>query len=93
MSFSLNALILFLLVIYSIWMGYSEYRKEQASTDGLSSAQKQRFDETYSFGRPNDEYPEDLRAHAAIVQKARIRKGTAIIILVAVPLVVLLRGL
>jgi hypothetical protein len=93
MTLSFNAIILLLLVAYSIWMFWAERRNEQASTDGLSDTQKQRFAEAYSFGRPNDEYPEDLRTHAATVQKARIRKGTAVIIWVIVPIVVLFRGI
>jgi hypothetical protein len=92
MTLSFNAILLALLVAYSIWMGLSEHRKEQASTAGLSGDQKRRFDEAYSFGRPNDEYPDDLRAHAAIAQKARIRKATAVIVLLAVPIIVLFRG-
>lgn len=93
MTLSLNAIILALLVAYSVWMAWSEQKKEQASTAGLTDAQQQRFAEVYSFGKAKEEYPEDLRAHAAIVQRARIRKGTAVVIWVVVPLVILFRGI
>jgi len=93
MTLSLNAIILALLVAYSVWMAWSEQKKEQASTTCLTDAQQQRFSEVYSFGKAKDEYPEDLRAHAAIVQRARIRKGTAVVIWVVVPLVILFRGI
>lgn len=93
MTLSFNAIVLFLLFVYGLWMGYSEHRKETASTKSLSEAQKRRFDEAYSFGRPNDEYPDDLRAHAATAQRARIRKGAALVIVIGVPLLLLFRGI
>lgn len=93
MTLSFNAILLILLVLYALWMGYSEHRKETTSAKALSDAQRKRFTETYAFGRAPEDYAEDIRAHAVLAQRARIRKGAAVVILIVVPLLILFRGL
>lgn len=93
MTLSFNAIILILLMLYALWMGYSEHRKEKASADALTDTERQRFTDTYSFGRAPEEYPDDIRAHAVLAQRARIRKVAAVVILTVIPLIILFRGL
>ncbi|GAA5073094.1 hypothetical protein N0B44_15145 [Roseibacterium beibuensis] len=92
MTISFNTIVLLIMTIYVIWMGLSEHRKERASEAGLTESQRQRFSELYALSRANADYPEDLRAHAAIAQRARIRKGAAVVILAAVIFIILFRG-
>ncbi|MBO6602573.1 MULTISPECIES: hypothetical protein [Paracoccaceae] len=92
MMFSFNTVILILLTLYVIWMGFSEYRKEKTSAASLNDAQLKRFNEAYTFGRPPEEYADDIRAHAVLAQRARIRKTAAIVILIAVLFIFLFMG-
>ncbi|MEX3016677.1 hypothetical protein [Gymnodinialimonas hymeniacidonis] len=93
MHLSFNAIITLCLVLYVIWMAYSENAKEKASEAKLSPDQLKRFNDAYTFAQPAQEYPNDLQDHAAIAQRARIRKVVSAVILGAVVLFVLLRGL
>ncbi len=93
MHLSFNAIIILCLVLYVIWMGYSEHRKETASTATLTPEQQARFNAAYAFAQPAAEYDADLQPHAAIAQRARIRKAVALILLVAVAALILFRGL
>ncbi|MBF9043448.1 hypothetical protein HKCCE4037_08925 [Rhodobacterales bacterium HKCCE4037] len=93
MYLSFNAIILACLVVYVIWMAYTENAKEKASAERLSPEQLTRFNSAYRFAQPAQDYPDDLQDHAAIAQRARIRKWTAAVILGAVVLLLLFRGL
>ncbi|WP_224813664.1 hypothetical protein [Hasllibacter sp. MH4015] len=93
MVLSFNAIILALLTLYVIWMAWSEHQKETASTATLTPDQRKRFDAAYVFAQPASEYDADLQPHAAIAQRARIRKAIAIVLLIAVAFLILYRGL
>lgn len=93
MMLSFNAIITMLLVLYVIWMAFSEHRKEQTSAATLTPEQLSRFNEAYVFAQPAAEYAKDLQDHAAVAQRARIRKAIAVILLIAVVLLILFRGL
>ena len=93
MYLSFNAIITLCLILYVIWLAYSENAKEKASEARLSPDQLKRFNEAYSFAQPAQDYPSDLQDHAAVAQRARIRKTISAMILGVVILFVLLRGL
>ena len=93
MDLNFNGLIIIALTLYVIWMGWSEHRKELTSTATLTPEQLDRFNAAYSFAQPASDYDTDLQPHAAIAQRARIRKAVALILLVAVASLLLFRGL
>ncbi len=93
MVLTFNTLITALLTAYVIWMAYSEHQKEKASASSLSPDQLTRFNEAYVFAQPASEYETDLQPHAAVAQRARIRKAIAVVLLIAVAFLILYRGL
>ncbi len=90
---TLNAIVFMALILYVIWMAVTEHRAERASAATLTSDQRRAFDGTYALWRENADYPAELRAHAAVAQRARIRKGAACVILAFVLVYFLLKGL
>ena len=93
MVLTFNSLITIVLTVYVIWMAFSEHKKEQTSARSLSAEQLDRFNAAYVFAQPATDYDQDLQLHAAIAQRARIRKAIAIFLLVAVAALILFRGL
>lgn len=93
MHISFNAIISVIMAVYLIWLARSEHKKEQTSAATLTPEQLKRFDQAYAFAQPAADYPDDLQAHAAIAQRARIRKVIAAILLTAIVFLILFRGL
>lgn len=90
---TLNAVVFIALILYVTWMAVTEHRAERASAASLTADQRRAFDSMYALWRENADYPAEFRAHAAVAQRARIRKGAAFVILAFVFVYFLFKGL